>query len=225
MKITGIELQRKQKIRRNIFLDGKFAFSISFELLLKNRLEVGQNLTERKIQELIRADQIKKLIDKALKFLSYRPRSEKEVKDNLTKIRRDLEAKSETDKESFNSLVEETVKLLKSWKQIDDYEFANWWLTQRQEHKPKSVRELEVELLKKGIKREIIDHVIKKRREEKSEQFDEKIIAASLASKRIRSYKNLSEGDFKIKLGRYLARRGFSWETLKEVIDTTIKKR
>src|SRR3989338_4962085 len=116
MKITGIELQKKQKIRRNIFLDGKFAFSISLEILLKNKLEVGQNLTERKIQELIRADQIKKLTDNALKFLSYRPRSEKEVKDNLTKIRRDIDVKSETEKEYFNSLVEKTVKLLKRWK-------------------------------------------------------------------------------------------------------------
>ncbi len=219
MKITGIELQKKQNIRRNIFLDGKFAFSISLELLLKNKLEVGQNLTERKIQELIWADQIKKLTDKALKFLSYRPRSEKEVRSNLIK------RKTKSEKEFLTNSIEKVIKLLKKWKQIDDYEFANWWLTQRQEHKPKSVRELEFELLKKGVKREIIDHVIKKRREENSEQFDEKIIAASLASQRIKRYKNLSEGDFKIKLGRYLARRGFSWETLKEVIDTTIRKR
>src|SRR3972149_11751663 len=82
MKITDIAAQKKRE-RFNIFLDGEFAFGVSAELRFTKKLEVGQNLTQKEVESIVEADQTERLFNKALRFLSYRPRSEKEVRDDL----------------------------------------------------------------------------------------------------------------------------------------------
>src|SRR3990172_716848 len=82
-QITDIVQQKKDPKRVNIFLDGKFAFGISLESKIVNHLKIGEQLTAEKVQNLIFSDQVERLYDKAIKFLSYRPRSEKEIRDNL----------------------------------------------------------------------------------------------------------------------------------------------
>ena len=82
-QITNIEPQKKNPKRVNIFIDGEFAFGISLESKIINKLRINDELNEEKTQRLIFDDQVERLYEKAIKFLSYRPRSEKEIKDNL----------------------------------------------------------------------------------------------------------------------------------------------
>src|SRR3989344_8302628 len=84
-QITAIEPQKKRQDRFNIFLDGHFGFALEQTIILKNNLKPGLNLDEFQIQSLIKEDQSGKLLDLALKFLSSRPHSEKEIKDYLAK--------------------------------------------------------------------------------------------------------------------------------------------
>src|SRR6185312_756234 len=83
MKITQIFPQAKDPLRENIYLDGKFAFGIAAEDRFESRLKVGQEISEREVRELVFADQVRKPFASAERFMSYRPRSEFEIRQNL----------------------------------------------------------------------------------------------------------------------------------------------
>lgn len=78
--ITSIKPQRSKK-RANIYLDGKFGFGIDLENLAKLKLRMGTELTETKIEEIIKKANFQKTLDKLLKYATLRPRSEKEIGD------------------------------------------------------------------------------------------------------------------------------------------------
>ncbi len=81
-QITAIEPQQKNPQRVNIYLDGEFAFGLTS--LLAAWLKVGQELSDEKIASLKAGDELEVTYQKALHFLSYRPRSA-EVRQNLMK--------------------------------------------------------------------------------------------------------------------------------------------
>ena len=81
-KITALKLQKRNKDRVNVYLDDEFAFGLS--RIVAAWLRTGQELTEEKIAELQAQDNVEVALQRALNFLSYRPRSEEEVRRNLT---------------------------------------------------------------------------------------------------------------------------------------------
>ena len=83
-EVTSIEPQKKKE-RFNIFVDGKFAFGLDAETVVKSGLKIGQEISEKEIEKLVFENEIKKLMEKALRFLAFRPRSEKEVHSQLNK--------------------------------------------------------------------------------------------------------------------------------------------
>ena len=123
-KITDIKQQQKDPNRFNVFIDGKFAFGISAEIRFVKKLEVGQRVSEKQNENLITADQTERLLNKALKFLSFRPRSEKEIRDYLLRKGKLKEVKSEVEIKQYEVSVEEVIKRLKKLEQINDYGFA-----------------------------------------------------------------------------------------------------
>lgn len=220
-KITDINQQKNNPKRVNIFIDREFAFGISFDLRYGNKLEIGKNISEKQIQLIIRLDQIERLFNKALKFLSYRPRSEKEIRDHLLRKGRLIGIeKSEDEKEQYEKSVNLVIKKLKGIGQINDNEFANWWVEQRKKFKMRGNRLIKMELLQKGVDKELIDE--KLNRENKDEDLS---LAEKVALKKVASYKRLDKNEFRIKMGQFLARRGFEWGVIKKVVDTLEKSR
>lgn len=196
-QITKIKTQKNRK-RVNVFLDGKFAFGLDIDNLLKTGLRIGQKLTEKQIEELIFKNEFQKLFDKTLRLISFRPRSEKEIRSYLKR------------KKTRPKIVDELVKKLKKLKQIDDREFAQWWIEQRSTFRPRGRFGLMMELRQKGVDKEIIEKMIG--------QLNELPLATKIAQKKLRTYKNLPREEFYQKMSAYLARRGFSWETIKKVV-------
>nr|MBC8429462.1 hypothetical protein [Dehalococcoidia bacterium] len=82
-KVTAIRAGRKQGKRVNVFLDGKFAFSLEAEVAVKEGLQVGQELSESKIEALASSDHLHRCLNAAIHYLSYRPRSEAELRERL----------------------------------------------------------------------------------------------------------------------------------------------
>ncbi|MGE3913257.1 MAG: RecX family transcriptional regulator, partial [Chloroflexota bacterium] len=75
--ISAIEQQERRGGRRsNVYLDGRYAFSLSTELAIQ--LRVGEPISEARHAELVLKDQHVKAYDAALHFLGARPRSERE---------------------------------------------------------------------------------------------------------------------------------------------------
>lgn len=147
--------------------------------------------------------------NKALKFLSYRPRSEKEVKDNLLK------------KKAQSSIADLIINKLKEQRFLDDKEFAKWWIEQRTIVKPTGFRIIKIELKRKGINRELIEEIL-----ENSDflAHNELEMARGLVEKRIGRLKVLPREKIYNRLGGFLSRRGFDYDIIKKVIDEKLRE-
>jgi regulatory protein len=141
----------------------------------------------------------------ALHYLSYRTRSEKEVRDKLKA------------KQVEPQIIEKIISKLKEKKFINDEEFARMWIENRNRFKPRSLRLIKLELKQKGIDPEIIESRIKN--QELGTESDLKQ-AKKLVEKRIERLKNFPKQEIYQKLGRYLASKGFNWDTIKKAIDS-----
>lgn len=148
-------------------------------------------------------------LNRALRFLSFRPRSEKEIIDYLKKKQVDLNTS------------QKVILKLKESNFLNDVEFAKWWVEQRTLIKPRAWRIIKIELKQKGISSEIIEEL---NINSESEEENDLTMAIKLTQKRLPRYKNLSRQDLYQKLGKYLAYKGFDWETVKRSIDEVFSK-
>lgn len=141
--------------------------------------------------------------NRSLRFLSYRPRSEKEISDYLKK------------KKVSEPVIKKIISKLKEKRFLNDEEFAKIWIQQRVKIKPRAMRIIKRELLEKGLDKDKIDEILKSEKNEIPSDFQ---MAFSLAERRLRRYKNLTKQEFFEKMGRYLASKGFNYDIIKEVI-------
>lgn len=216
-QITSIKPQQKKKNRFNIFLEGKFAFATSDILILENNLSSGKKISQETIDKIILKDEISKLMDIATRFLSYRPRSEDEIKNYLTKkvaVRQNI--KFAQAKESIE--IEKVIKKLKKYKYINDNDFVKWYVSSRTRSSPRGKIALKYELRQKGIENELIEKSLDSLK-------DEKKIAIRSVSKKIKRWQKLSDLELKKKIYQYLGMRGFSFETIKETFAFFSKRR
>jgi regulatory protein len=205
--ITKLKTQ-KDRNRVNLYLDHQFAFGLSLKEVVKLGLTVGQKLTEEEVEKLLFSRQEEKLYQKTLNFLSYRPRSEKEIKDYL--VRKRANPKIQTS----------ILKKLRKLNFINDEDFARWWLEQRMSFRPRGKPLLRRELFQKGIEKKIIDSLISQ-----ISPFSQINSARKIMAKKKKLYQNLPLQKLRQKLFSLLARRGFEFELIKEAIDEEIKKR
>lgn len=196
--ITAIEAQRKSKKRVNIFLNGSFAFSLVEHVVEEQKLAPGQALTDVEIKELLGVDLFKKCCDSALRLLSYRPRSETEIRIRL--IRR-------FDKKT----VEQVIHHLKAEKFLDDTVFATFWKESRRSFSPRSKRALSAELRNKGVDPEVVIETLK--------DIDDEEGAYRAAQKKSRSLPRDDYKNFRRKLGAFLSGRGFSYGVINRTVD------
>ena len=202
-KITAIEPQQKNPQRVNVYLDGEFAFGLA--CITAGWLKVGLELSEEKITALQAEDANEMAYQKALHFLSYRPRSSAEVRQNLTK------------RGIPEVLVNETVNRLQRAGLVNDQEFARAWVENRNTFQPRSKTALRMELRRKGLSDEVLQPVL-------DEQVDEEALAFEAARKYARRLAGLEWLEFRQKLSGFLARRGFSYTTLSPVVSEVWKE-
>src|SRR3989344_6936070 len=124
-QITAIEPQKRKQGRFNIFVDGKFSFGVDEKILVDENLKVGKNLTQKQIEETIVAAQLGKILDQVYNFLSFRPRSRKEIVQYL-------ERKKIGEGEKILVL-----KKLEKMGFINDAEFAKFFAESRVKFRPK----------------------------------------------------------------------------------------
>ncbi len=202
-RITKIELQKKNPRRRSVFLDERFAFGLDEEVVYKYGLKTGQELKQNEINRILDSETKREAKDAALRFLSFRMRSEKELRDKLRK------------KEFAQNIIDEVIKDLARVNLIDDYEFASAFVRDRISNSPRGKVLLRRELWKKGIRKEIIEKVL---REYFKEEDQELALARELSQKRKRRYHGLEKNVAKRRMMSFLLRRGFSYDIVKQVL-------
>jgi regulatory protein len=196
-KVTSLKVQKRNPQRVNVYLDGEFAFGLS--RITAAWLEIGKELDDSAILELQSQDEGEVAYQKAISFLGYRPRSENEVAQNLRK-------------HGFpEGVIENILDRLGRQGLVDDSSFAQSWVENRSEFRPRGRTALRMELRQKGIAKEVIDTVL--------ENVDEKKLARQAALKQSRKYHQLDWADYRKKMIAFLARRGFSYRTAAEVAE------
>lgn len=83
MKITAIEPKRKGLSA--LYIDGEFAFKLDTEILLSSRVDVGSEIDDEKLKEVVDLSNIKRAKDKAMWLISYRDYSKKELIEKVAK--------------------------------------------------------------------------------------------------------------------------------------------
>ena len=213
-EITALEPQKRNPKRVNLFVDGKFAVGLDLETVLKEDLKIGQEISQEKIKHLVEISDRQKILDKAFRFLSFRPRSQKETLDFLLRKKVD-------EKESGWA-----IEQLKKGNYLNDEEFARWWVEQRTTFRPTGWRLLKMELRQKGVGEEVIKGIRNPPAGEASQGsgISEQELAKRVVEKKSKSLSHLPAIELKQKLAAHLARRGFEWETIKAVVDEIVKR-
>jgi len=201
--ITQIIFQKRNKNRCSIYLDEEFGFGLHLDVVLKFGLKKGDILTDEQIEEILFAEDKKKAFERALRILSYRDRSEKEMRTKLSKAGYD---------EKIINLV---VKELKRLQLIDEEKFARNYAKTKMVTRPAGEFLLKRELKHKGISDEIIEETLKEIYQEK----DQSQVAVELAKKKKLQLKNVDVKKAKKRMSDFLMRRGFNWEIVSEIIE------
>ena len=137
-------------------------------------------------------------LNAAYRCLSYRPRSEGEIRQGLHR------------RGFADELAEKTIAKLREQNLSDDFAFAQFWTGNRLSFRPKSKRLIKKELRDKKVAAEIIEQVTK--------DIDDEAIAYKLGSSRMHNLAHLDYPDFYRRLSSYLAYRGFSYEVIKRTV-------
>ena len=141
------------------------------------------------------SDSLQDCLNAAYYYLSYRPRSEAEIRQWLHK-------------RGFTSEVaEKVIGKLREQNLSDDFKFAQFWTENRLSFRPKSKRLIAKELRDKKVAAEIIEQV--------TEDIDDEEIAYKLGSNRMLALAHLDYPAFYRRLSSYLAYRGFRYEVVK----------
>ena len=197
-KVTAIRSGKRGK-RVNIFLDDKFAFSLEAEVAVKQGLGVEQELSGGDIEALTKADLFHRCLNAALQYLSYRPRSEAELRQRLH--RRGFDGDN----------VETALAKLRERGLVDDLAFAQFWKDNRQSFSPRSQWLTRLELRQKGVADDIIDQVVA--------EVDDGDSAYRAAVSRARSLALSDYHSFRRRLGEYLKRRGFGYGVISHTVE------
>jgi len=198
VKISKIEIQKKNSDRCSIFINGKFKFGLPKDLVIKYGLYEGDEITEQEINKILQSSEKLKIMSRACKILHYRQRSVQELRSRLLSIGYDV------------LLVDDVIDVLVTDNTLDDERFARAFVNDYTSLKPKGNRFIINELTKKGIDKETIVRLLDMRNEEQ-------LIRAYIE----KQARNLDVHDRKDrqKLLRRLLNRGFTSSLVYDIID------
>ncbi len=199
--ITAIEAQKKRSNRRSIFVDGEFVAGAHEDVVIALGLSVGQAFDRDRLVELLRAETARKARESAIRLINYRDRSVSEVRRRLTG-------------DDFpEEIVDQVIDQLSRAGLLNDQKFSRDWVKARSASKPMGKTRLAWELRSKGVDAPTVDEAL-----EAVDPDTEYALAQSVAAQKLRKM-DRSDPMLRNKLGAFLRRRGFDWDTITRVTD------
>ena len=198
MKITAVEPRRKQMCA--LFIDGEYVMNLDAQTLIENRFDVGREIDDDELKEIIDKSNERRAKEKALWLISYRSHSKKELFDKL--------------KRSFDEAsAQKAVDRMEELGLINDEEFAKLYARKLVNGKKMSVKAAEFELYRKGIDKITAEQVLGELEYDPQTQIIEFIT---------KKYKNINDEKIKRRAVAGLQRRGYSWEEIKQAIESLV---
>jgi regulatory protein len=209
MKITAIvpnSPRSRAHQHYNLYLDGHPTCKVTDTLISELGLTVGMEMSHTELAELRSQVEEGQLLERALRFLAPRPRSRAEVRRRLLKPSRGGRLQMTPDP----LVVERILDRLEALELLDDRQFADFWVENRERFNPRSARALAQELRQRGVASETIEQV--------SKPEDDEARALAAGRRRLHTFSNLSYPDFRVRLGQFLLRRGFNYQVIQRVL-------
>jgi regulatory protein len=197
--ITKLTTAKSRDKKINIYLDGKYAFSLPANVVTQAGLRKEQELTSIQVEELAATGRYRRCLNAAVSYISYKPRSEYEVRQRL--LQRRFERND----------IDKTIDDLKDQGFIDDVSFARLWKENRQDCSPRSKWLTGVELRRKGINNDLVIQAVS--------DIDDNESAYRAALTRARRIAPDDYQTFRRRLGDFLKRRGFNYDVIQQTID------
>src|SRR3954453_20778884 len=204
--ITKITQQRRDPNRRNVFLDGKFAFGCNVNVVAKFRLRVGLRLDEQLLREIELGEVRQECFDAAMYLLSFRLHSRAELYRKLGR------------REWGETVIEAVLEDLARMGYIDDERFAKTKALSAAQHKQHGRRRAFLELIKAGVKGNVAGKAV----EDVYDATDTIGLARQLALKQAPRLRKLDPMVARRRLLGMLQRRGFNYDDIRPVIDEVL---
>lgn len=195
MLITAIEPRRKAMSA--LYLDGEYVMNLDTRTLIENRFDVGKDIDDEDLHEIIRLSNERRAKEKALWLISYRDHSKKELADKI---------KRTCDEESADKAVERMEEL----GLVNDESYALHYAQKLIFTKHMSKSAVVYELARKGIDKELAAEILDEIEVDSSEQI--RIIID-------KKYKNISDEKIRRRAVAALQRLGYRWDEIKGVIE------
>lgn len=217
MKITALEIQKRDSSRLNMYIDEDFFCGISLNVVAQFGIYQGKELLEDDLKKILNAELKARFFDRAVSYLVRSPKTEFQVRRYLKDLAFKKKGKwfQDISKEDLQSIEEDIVSRLLEYEYIDDEKYAKMFVESRIKNKPRGKNILFGELISKGVSKDIVEKVL-------SEMLcDEYSILISTYRKRFKDQSISFEDRKKID---FLRRKGFSWDLIEKFINNESSK-
>lgn len=207
-EITKIEIQKKNKDRYSIYIDGEYSFGIYENVLIKYGLKKGMKIEEDFLEDVLKKEEQECANNYGLRLLNFKMRTEQEIRRKMK------------EKEYTEDVVDTTIEYLYYLNYLNDEEYANKFIKDKSNLKNMGKERIKRELYAKGIDKEIINDQI----EDLVDDDDEYEKATEMAIKKLETtYKNDDKNAQYRKLGGFLQRKGYSMNIVFKILKELIK--
>jgi regulatory protein len=192
--------------RRNVYLDGVFAFGCNFNVVAKFRLREGMTLSADQVRQIELGEVRQECFDRAMAALGLRLHSRAELRRKL--MRREY---GET---VVNAVMDDLARL----GYVDDERFARTKALSAAQHKHHGRRRAMIELRKSGVGASVAERAL----DDVYSSHDSNAVARRLAEKQVSRLKKLEPAVARRRLVGMLQRRGFDYASIKPVVDDVL---
>jgi regulatory protein len=183
--------------RADVYLDGAYAFSV--QIVLAAELRVGQQLSASDVRALQARDATEMAYEATLRYLTYRPRSEQELERYLA--RKGVE----------HDVARAVIERLRRAGLADDRQFAEFWVQNREQFRPRGQWALRQELGQKGVRGDVAAQAVA--------EVDDERNALQVAERAASRYARVDRETFARRMMGMLLRRGFGYATARRAAE------
>jgi regulatory protein len=201
--ITSIIQQKRSPNRRNVHLDGAFAFGCNLNVVARFRLRPGLEVSAEQIEQIQQGEVKQECFDAAIRFLEIRLHGRAELKKKLMR------------KEWGEAVIDQVIENLQRLEYIDDLKFAKVKAASAAKHKHHGRRRAFMELMRSGVDRDVAEQAL----DEVYLKSDSLAVVRELVQKQATRLKRLEPMVARRRLIGMLQRRGFEYEVIKPVVD------
>ena len=207
MKITDIQIQKKNKEKVNIYVNDEYSFSMTIDGVIDNNLKINQEISEEEILRLKEKDEAALAYMMIIFYVGYRLHTEKEIKDKLKKKNYSIES------------IEKAVQKAKEYDLINDTYYVECFINEKGVPNKWGPSIIKNKLMQKGIEKNLINEKIEELYKE--EDLDENLL--NLANKKLKTLENLEQRKQKERLFRFLVSKGYSFDKVSTCINKLLK--